>query len=351
MVGKLLGAVVGLVALVMLASGLIALTQDTTDGTDEEADPGSSTTQASDPQTTPAQASADAEAAEERKAAAQQRAAAKRKVRRESSAIWTLSQLDVKGRAPMTGYDRDRFGPAWLDADRNGCDTRNDILNQYLTQKTWAPSTNKCKVLTGYLARGSYTNKAINFEQGSGTSIDIDHVVALGNSWATGSFKWGVRKRAGIANDPLNLLPVDYAANRQKSDGDAATWLPVKSYRCAYVARQIAVKHKYGLWVTTPEKQAMLRILEGSCPDQELPKDRSKQPKRVDHDISDPRPAKPSSPPQAAKPAGSGAKPGGTPIYYKNCTAVRAAGANPIRRGQPGYGSHLDRDGDGSACE
>ena len=37
--------------------------------------------------------------------------------------------------------------------------------------------------------------------------------------------------------------------------------------------------------------------------------------------------------------------------YYPNCAAARAAGAAPIYRGQPGYGTHLDRDGDGKACE
>lgn len=38
-------------------------------------------------------------------------------------------------------------------------------------------------------------------------------------------------------------------------------------------------------------------------------------------------------------------------VYYANCTAVRAAGADPIRRGDPGYSRKLDRDGDGVACE
>jgi hypothetical protein len=41
----------------------------------------------------------------------------------------------------------------------------------------------------------------------------------------------------------------------------------------------------------------------------------------------------------------------GGSVSYKNCTAVRAAGADPIRRGEPGYASHLDRDGDGVGCE
>ncbi|WP_244244068.1 excalibur calcium-binding domain-containing protein [Marilutibacter alkalisoli] len=38
-------------------------------------------------------------------------------------------------------------------------------------------------------------------------------------------------------------------------------------------------------------------------------------------------------------------------VYYANCSAARAAGAAPVRRGDPGYGRHLDRDGDGVGCE
>lgn len=36
---------------------------------------------------------------------------------------------------------------------------------------------------------------------------------------------------------------------------------------------------------------------------------------------------------------------------FPNCSAARAAGAAPVRRGDPGYGLHLDRDGDGVGCE
>ena len=82
---------------------------------------------------------------------------------------------------------------------------------------------------------------------------------------------WRPSKRLRFANDPLNLLAVDGGLNEQKGDGDTATWLPPnKRYRCAYVARQIAVKARYGLWVTRPEKDAMARIL-SRCPSQPLP--------------------------------------------------------------------------------
>ena len=74
--------------------------------------------------------------------------------------------------------------------------------------------------------------------------------------------------RYEIATDPLNLVAVDGAANMQKSDGDAATWLPKnKKFRCQYVARQVSVKYKYGLWVTEAEKRAIGDVLQ-NCPNE-----------------------------------------------------------------------------------
>lgn len=43
--------------------------------------------------------------------------------------------------------------------------------------------------------------------------------------------------------------------------------------------------------------------------------------------------------------------PARTGVYYRNCTEARAAGVTPLYRGQPGYGEHMDGDGDGIACE
>jgi hypothetical protein len=54
---------------------------------------------------------------------------------------------------------------------------------------------------------------------------------------------------------------------------------------------------------------------------------------------------------EEAAAAAEEAPPPETSVYYENCTAVRAAGADPIYRGEPGYSSKLDRDGDGIACE
>jgi len=169
-----------------------------------------------------------------------------------------LSTLRVKGRAPKTGYERSQFGNGWLETD--GCDTRNIILARDMTM---IRSDDGCKILSGRL-HDPYTGKDISFTRGESTSDDvqIDHVVALSNAWQTGAQQLTAEKRTQLANDALNLLAVDGPTNEQKSDGDAATWLPPnKSFRCQYVKRQISVKIKYELWVTSAERTAMARVL------------------------------------------------------------------------------------------
>ena len=187
---------------------------------------------------------------------------------RKERATAIIETLAVKGRAAKTGYDRSSFSH-WRDPDRNGCDARNDILRRDLTNLLIKSDSNGCKVLGGVLA-DPYSGKNIDFVFGA-SLVDIDHVVALSNAWQTGAFQFTSEIRLQFANDPLNLLAVSASLNRQKGDGDAATWLPpTKSYRCQYVARQIAVKKKYGLWLTKPEKVAMSTLL-AKCPKEEIP--------------------------------------------------------------------------------
>lgn len=183
-----------------------------------------------------------------------------------------LDKIPVKGRAPKTGYSRSQFGHAWADMNHNGCDTRNDILKRDLTNIVFRPGTHDCVVLSGTLI-DPYSGTTIHFVRGVLTSpeVQIDHIVSLSNAWQTGAFQLSFATRTLLANDPLELLAVRGSLNTQKSDGDAATWLPpLKSYRCAFVARQVAVKAKYGLWVTKPEKAAIERVLV-RCPKQLVP--------------------------------------------------------------------------------
>jgi Protein of unknown function (DUF1524)/Excalibur calcium-binding domain len=256
-----------------------------------------------------------------------------------------LDGLTVKGRAPKTGYARDRFGRAWIDTDHNHCDTRDDILRRDLTQDA---VTGGCEVTSGVL-HDPYTGKVIRYTRGH-SEVDIDHLVPLSDAWQKGAAKWPESKREALANDPLNLLAVDASTNRGKGDGDAATWLPPrKTFRCAYVARQIAVKRKYGLWVTGAEKAAMGRVLK-TCPGETLPSGGGPVPSGSSGSGSSGSGSAGSS--GSSGSAGSGGEKGdGGGAHYRNCDAVRAAGKAPIHRGDPGYSRQLDRDGDGVGCD
>lgn len=185
-----------------------------------------------------------------------------------------LAVLPVKGRAPLTGYSRARFGPAWTDIDRNGCDQRNQVLARDMTDEQIKPGTHGCVVATGRL-RDPYTAKEISFRRGNKTSeaVQIDHVVAMGDAWQTGAQQLDPPTLLQFANDPLNLLAVDGPTNQSKGDSDAASWLPPnRAFRCAYVSRQVAVKRRYRLWVTSAERAAIASVL-ASCPGQQLATD------------------------------------------------------------------------------
>ena len=180
-----------------------------------------------------------------------------------------LDTLPVKGRAGRDNYDRSAFGPAWLDMDRNGCDTRNDILRRDLSGAEF-DGEYSCRVASGTF-REPYTGRQLSFRRGAASSkaVQIDHVVALGDAWQKGAQQLTAAQRMSLANDPLNLIAADGPANQDKSASDAATWLPPnKAFRCHYVARQISVKAAYRLWVSPAEKDAMRRVL-SSCPGQQ----------------------------------------------------------------------------------
>jgi hypothetical protein len=185
-----------------------------------------------------------------------------------------LETLPVKGRAPKTGYKRTQFSDGWAESGTatSRCDVRNIILGRDLTDVVYKSATD-CTVLSGTLVNDPYTGKTIKFMRGADTSsvIQIDHVVALSDAWQKGAQALTAQRRHDLANDPLELLAVDGPANNAKGDGDAATWLPTnKDYRCRYVARQIAVKQKYEMWVTEAERNAMRKVL-ATCPQQVLP--------------------------------------------------------------------------------
>lgn len=256
-------------------------------------------------------------------------------------AIDVLSTLTVKGKGPKTGYDRDAFGPAWFDVDANNCNTRDDILRRDLVERF---NDGPCRVTAGVLLPDPYTGSPIRYVRGR-SLIDIDHVVALGQAWESGAAQWSFPQRVRFANDPLNLLAVSASANRQKGDREAAAWLPPnRGFRCTYIARQIAVKAKYRLAITSAEKSAMERIL-GACPEERIPDGRD----------AVAAPGQPGAPTLAPTPRPTTPSTPGGVRRYANCTEAKAAGVTPIsKRSNPrlyALNTHMDRDKDGTACE
>lgn len=172
-----------------------------------------------------------------------------------------LEKLEVKGRAPKTGYSREEFYNGWPHVD--GCSLRQKIIKREFGDTAVLDG---CNVVAGEYEE-PYTGEYRKYVSRDEISkLQIDHVVALSDAWQKGAQNLSIDERYKIATDPLNLLAVDGPANQQKSDGDAATWLPQnKKFRCQYVARQISVKYKYKLWITDAEKEAIKKVLE-NCP-------------------------------------------------------------------------------------
>lgn len=265
----------------------------------------------------------------------------------QGTALAAALVLAVKGRSAKTGYDRDQFGSGWVDVDRNGCDTRSDMLMLRLTP---IDVDGKCKVMSGDLA-DPYTGTSVRFVRGGKSEVDIDHIVALSDAWQKGAAGWEFAQRVAFANDPLNLEPVDASANRQKGDGDAATWLPSnKAYRCGYVARQVAVKTKYDVWVTTAELGAMTRILD-ACPEELLPADGGQPIIATNTGGSAPKPApKKTKAPQPEGGEGAGQE-SGLDERFEYCNRLPAGYGPYYRDKDPEYEWYSDRDKDGVVCE
>ena len=175
-----------------------------------------------------------------------------------------LERLEVKGRAPKTGYSREQFYSGWPTVD--GCNLRQRIIRREFGESA---TLDGCNVVAGEFVE-PYTGKLLKFTEKSEISkgVQIDHVVALSDAWRKGAQYMTAEERYAMATDPLNLLAVDATANQKKSDGDAATWLPPnKAFRCQYVARQVSVKYRYKLWVTAAEKESVAKVLSG-CPNE-----------------------------------------------------------------------------------
>ncbi|MGB2920556.1 MAG: HNH endonuclease family protein [Mycobacterium sp.] len=180
---------------------------------------------------------------------------------------------EIPGRVRGYDYRRDAFGESWTDettapGGRNGCDTRNDILDRDLSDKTYV-SISRCPtaVATGTL-HDPYTSGVVPFTRGNqtGAAVQIDHLVPLALAWDLGARNWTEEMRLRFANDPANLLAVDGPTNQDKGDKEPALWMPPNSaFHCQYSMQYIAVLRGYGLPVDAPSAE-VLRDAAQSCP-------------------------------------------------------------------------------------
>ncbi|MEU9237574.1 HNH endonuclease family protein [Streptomyces subrutilus] len=158
------------------------------------------------------------------------------------------------------GYDREREFGGWVDADRDGCNTRAEVL---LAEAVDAPSmTGRCTLEGG--SWYSYYDDSYVTER-----IDIDHLVPLAEAWDSGAWRWERQRRVAYANNldvAHHLVAVTARSNRSKADKDVAQWLPpYEPARCRYVAEWVSVKRTNGLSVDEAERQ-MLADLAEQCP-------------------------------------------------------------------------------------
>lgn len=175
----------------------------------------------------------------------------------------------------IRGYDyrRAAFGDSWTDDNsapggHNGCDTRNDVLNRDLDDKTFV-SIKRCPnaVATGTL-HDPYTNAVVAFTRGekTGAAVQIDHIVPLALAWDLGARNWPEDMRVRFANDPANLIAVAGNANQDKGDQEPATWMPPNAaFHCQYAMQFIAVLRGYGLPIDAPSA-TVLRDAAAGCP-------------------------------------------------------------------------------------
>jgi hypothetical protein len=226
------------------------------------------------------------------------------------------------------GYDRSLF-PHWIDVDRDGCNTRYEVL---IVEAVTPPSVgSRCRLIGGSW-RSEFDNKVFS----NPSQLDVDHFVPLAEAWRSGATEWSAQQRINFANDldlQAALIAVSRSTNRSKSDRDVASWLPPnRAYRCQYLASWVEVKFKWKLTVDIAERKSLEDgLLECGLISQRTspklaPTTKSDTPK-LQSDL----------------------------MRYQNCTLARAAGVTPIKRSDNSelyrLNQHMDRDKDGVACE
>jgi hypothetical protein len=266
----------------------------------------------------------------------------------------------------LSGYERTLF-KHWIDADKDRCDTRKEVLIQ---EAVVAPKLSSGCVFTG----GKWISPYDGLATTDYSSLDIDHMVPLSEAWRSGAWKWSPAQREAYANDltdPRALVAVTASLNRQKSDQDPNTWLPPED-KCTYVSNWIAIKVRYSLTVDSAEANALTSLVTTcnitsitafSIPSYAITAGitpitlTSPTPNATPTVVPTPMPTANPSVKPSIKPTVKAKKPvkKKKAVKYSSCAKARAAGVTPIVRSKNktlyALNKALDRDKDGVACE
>lgn len=178
-----------------------------------------------------------------------------------------LASLDVAQQDRSDDdYERAKFGDGW-ESTGDGCDVRDTILDRDLAEVTYEDGSD-CNITHGTLY-DPYTGATIS--GGLSETVQIDHIVSLGDAWYSGAEDWSAEKRETFANDLDNLVAVDASANMSKSDDSIAEWYtdwdaPSETAQCRYAAQYVDVLATYDLSVTSDDYK-LLKQLEAGCKD------------------------------------------------------------------------------------
>ena len=245
----------------------------------------------------------------------------------------------------LPDYDRDDW-KHWVDADRDCQDARQEVLVAE-SRSTVSYSTDRgCRVSAGqWLA--PYTGTVVT----DPSTLDVDHMVPLGNAHDSGAWQWSPERREQYANyldDPQHLIAVTASANRSKGARGPEDWKPDdRSYWCQYAVDWVTIKDTWDLAATAAEFAALEEML-STCD----------TPHHLGVIIKMERPGLPSfsgSTPQPT-PTSAGVSPA---TQYASCDAAQAAGETRVQGSQGGgrgfpksvVPSARDGDGDGVVCE
>jgi hypothetical protein len=238
------------------------------------------------------------------------------------------------------GYQRSLF-PHWADLDGDGCNTRAEVLMDE------SSSNAQVDPYGCHVVEGDWLSLYDGREITDPADLQIDHVVALKEAWDSGAWEWSATARKLYANDLTDdrtLRAVSSSTNQSKSDKDPSNWLPPSpDALCTYLGDWVSIKVRWNLSMDQSEYGRIRNLLTDDCADLVL---------RVPDLPPVSVPAAGGSGNETVDTTDTGAGSGGSSdVYYQNCSEARAAGAAPLRRGDPGYRSGLDRDHDGVACE